>query len=371
MAQFQDDITTEIDSVTADVMKQFTGDTPDETPDDTPVAEAEDSSNPDDSADEESPAESEEEADEESPESDDTDDDAESEDESPELPEGMVAVPTITDKLVTEFVVKDNEGEEVEPPALVIEYKANGKVRKDRLDQVVKLAQFGVYNQEREQGLLAQQEEMTKEVESITEQLEVREDQLRRLLEDEEAYLKVRERYLQENAPEKRVERAESEVKDLKSRQAAERQQAQAERFYTGSVVPSLERIATDFPEVELDEVTAQFSAALVPVMRNGIVPPEMYPQIEQYIETALREWAEAKHTARVTRYSGEKAKAEKEAEAAKVAAAKAKRTAATAVRPATRSGTAPTKTSKPKASMSVEDAEEDALSTVLASLRT
>lgn len=371
MAQFQDDITTEIDSVTADVMKQFVSDTPDETPDDTPAPEAEDSSNPDASADEESPEEESSEAEAEESEEAEEDAEEESEEESPTLPEGMVAVPTITDKLVTEFVVKDNAGEEVEPPALMIEYKANGKVRKDRLDQVVKLAQFGVYNQEREQNLLSQQEEMTKEVESITEQLEVREDQLRRLLEDEEAYLKVRERYLQENAPEKRVERAESEVKEIKSRQAAERQQAQAEKFYTGAVVPALEQIATDYPEVDMDEVTAQFSAALVPVMRNGVVPPEMYPQVEQYIETVLREWAEQKHTARVQRYNGEKAKAEKEAEAAKVAAAKAKRTAATAVRPATRSGATPTKSTKPKANMSVEDAEEDALSSVLASLRT
>lgn len=361
MAQFQDDITTEIDNVTADVMKQFTGDTAAEEPDDTPEPEAEDDSNLEAGADE--PDDTPEEAAEEAEEPKD-------EAEVPPLPEGMVAVPTITDKLVTEFVVKDGEGDEVEPPALLIEYKANGKVRKDRLDQVVKLAQFGVYNQEREQALLSKQEEMASEVETITEQLSVREDQLRRLLEDEEAYLKVRERYLQENAPEKRVERAESEVKELKSRQAVERQQAQAERFYTGSVVPALERIATDFPEVEMDEVTAQFSAALVPVMRDGVVPPDLYPQVEQYIETVLREWAEQKHSARVTRYQGEKAKAEKEAEAAKVAAAKAKRSAASAVRPAVRSGTSATKTTKPKSSMSIEDAEEDALSTVLASLK-
>lgn len=361
MAQVQDDVTTEIDKVTADVMKQFTGDTSDDTPDDTPVVEAEDDSNLDEGAETEEPTED-----------DVPEDDAEEKEEEPAapLPEGMLAVPTISDKLVTEFVVKDGEGEEVEPPALMIEYKANGKVRKDRLDQVVKLAQFGVYNQEREQGLLAKQEEMATEVESITEQLSVREDQLRRLLEDEDAYIKVRERYLQENAPERRVERAESEVKELKSRQAIERQQAQAERFYTASVVPSLERIATDFPEVDMDEVTAQFSAALVPVMRDGVVPPDLYPQVEQYIETVLREWAEQKHTARVSRYQGEKAKAEKEAEAAKVAAAKAKRSAASAVRPAVRSGTGAVKTVKPKANMSVEDAESDALNDVLASLK-
>jgi hypothetical protein len=370
MAQFEDPITSEIDTVTADVMKQFIPQDDTETPEpDTPeVAEEE-------SSDEPEGAETEAEPSEESAEESDEAEEAEEGDEEEAadevaLPDGMVAVKVIDDKLVTEFVVKDHEGEEVEPPALMIEYKANGKVRKDRLDQVVKLAQFGVYNQEREQNLLAQQEEMTKEVESIAEQLTVREDQIRQLLEDEDAYLKVRERYLQENAPEKRVQRAESEVKELRNKQVEERRMVQAEQFYTGTVVPSLEQIASEYPEVELEEVSAQFSAALVPVMKNGVVPPEMYPQIEQYIETVLREWAEQKHTARVARYQGEKAKAEKEAEAAKVAAAKAKRSAASAVRPAVRSGASATKsTTKPKASMSVEDAEEDALNSVLASL--
>jgi hypothetical protein len=367
MAQFEDPITSEIDNVTSEVMKQFIPQDDTETPaPDTPEVAEEESSDDHEGAEEEvETSEESEEA------SEDSDEESEAEDKV-ELPEGMVAVKTIADKLVTEFVVKDDGGEEVEPPALMIEYKANGKMRKDRLDQVVKLAQFGVYNQEREQNLLAQQDEMTKEVESIAEQLSVREDQLRKLLEDEEAYLKVRERYLLENAPERRVERAESEVKELRQKQVDERRVAQAEQFYVGTVIPSLEKIASEFPEVELEEVSAQFSAALVPVMKNGVVPAELYPQVEQYIETVLREWAEQKHTARVTRYQGEKAKAEKEAEAAKVAAAKAKRSAATAVRPAVRSSANVTKaTTKPKANMSVEDAEEDALNSVLASLRT
>lgn len=367
MAQFEDPISSEIDTVTSDVMKQFIPQDDTETPDpETPEPAEEESSDEPEVA--EAEAEPSEESAEESEESEETEEEATGE---VALPEGMVAVKAIEDKLVTEFVVKDPEGEEVEPPALMIEYKANGKVRKDRLDQVVKLAQFGVYNQEREQNLLAQQEEMTKEVESISEQLSVREDQLRQLLEDEDAYLRVRERYLQENAPDKRVQRAESEVKELRQRQVEERRVAQAEQFYTGTVIPSLEQIASEYPEVELEEVSAQFSAALVPVMKNGVVPVEMYPQIEQYIETVLREWAEQKHTARVARYQGEKAKAEKEAEAAKVAAAKAKRSAASAVRPAVRSGAQAAKATKPKVNASIEDAEEDALSTVLASLRT
>ena len=75
------------------------------------------------------------------------------------LPEGFVVVEPVVEGLVTDFTLKDADGDELEIPALIVEYKANGKVRTDRLDQVVKLAQFGVYNQEREQRVQVVEQE--------------------------------------------------------------------------------------------------------------------------------------------------------------------------------------------------------------------
>ena len=49
-----------------------------------------------------------------------------------EMPEGYVAVATVTDALATEFTLRDAEGE-VEVPDLMVEYKANGKVRQGPL----------------------------------------------------------------------------------------------------------------------------------------------------------------------------------------------------------------------------------------------
>lgn len=329
----------------------------------TPVEEADDTS-----SDDETDAELE------APE-DEVEDSAEEDDaeeaEPVELPEGMVAVPAITDKMVTEFVIRDNEGEEVETPALVIEYKANGKVRKDRIDQVVKLAQFGVYNQEREQALVAKQDEAEQAVQEAMGQLEMREEQLRQLLEDEDAYLRVRERYMSENQPEKRARRAESEASELRTQRESERQAVQAERFYNQNIIPALSEIADKFPEVGIDEISAQLGTALVPVMRNGLVPPAMYPQVEQYIATVLAEWAESKHSSRVARYNGEKTKANKEVEAAKIAAAKAKRSAASAARPAVRSSSsASSKKSTKSTPATLAEAESAAMEEILSSLR-
>jgi len=137
---------------------------------------------------------------------------------TPELPGGYVAVPTVTEGLATEFTLKDAEGE-VEVPDLIVEYKANGKVRQDRLDKVVKLAQFGVYNEEREQKMQQAERDalsLKSEREELSQLIEEREAQLERLLTDEDYFLAVRDAFSQENSPERRAQRAEQQVKDLR-----------------------------------------------------------------------------------------------------------------------------------------------------------
>ena len=286
-------------------------------------------------------------------------------------PEGFANVATITDKLVTEFTVRDTDGDEVEPPALVIEYKANGKVRRDRIDQVVKLAQFGVYNQERETALAAQQEEAAKREDEVYAALETREAQLRRLLEDEETYLAARERYLAENSPEKRAARAEQETRTVREQRDMEQAAVEGERFFEGSVLPTLDELAAEYPEVELEELSAQFTTALMPLMKNGMVPRGQFGRVRQYLDTELRDWAKTKHDRRVAKIAAAREPSEKEAEAARIAAAKAKRATATAARPSARSGTAPSAPArKPVDRMSVDEASDDALASVLAGIK-
>ena len=70
------------------------------------------------------------------------------------LPDGYTAPAVLTDGLATEFTMLDADGE-IEIPNVTVKFKANGKMREERLDQVVKLAQVGVYNVEREERLKA------------------------------------------------------------------------------------------------------------------------------------------------------------------------------------------------------------------------
>jgi len=284
-----------------------------------------------------------------------------------ELPEGYVAVPSVTEGLATEFVLSDAEGE-VEVPALVVTYKANGKVRHDRLDQVVKLAQWGVYNQEREQVV---RQEVAQEKEQLVALVREREAQMERLLTDEDFLETIREGYLQENSAERRAERAESEVKNLQVQQQLASITESGERFYTNEILPAVQMIMDALPNVSMEEIAPrlemvmQAHAELAP---NGkpYVSPSRYDAIRQYIVDDLALWAQAVHTRRSQ--TSDAGKAGAELERARVEAQKAKRVVGQTLKPV---GQAARDTSKPKAQKpaTIDDAVHSALSAVLSSI--
>lgn len=289
-----------------------------------------------------------------------------------ELPEGYVAVPTVEDGLATEFTLYDTEGE-VEVPALMVEYKANGKVRKDRLDQVVKLAQWGVYNQEREQKL--QQDVAAKEQEFTT-LLSEREQQMERLLTDENFLEAVREAYLQENSPERRAERAEQQVQDIRVQHQLEAIEQQGNMFLQSELEPAVKLMTTALPTVSTEELESRILMAMqahAEQAPNGVlyVPPSRYDAIRQYIVEDLSIWAQAQHARRSQSVATPaQAKATAELQRAQVEAQKAKRAVGQATKPV---GTPAKESPKPKAAAkpaTVDDAINSALSEVLSSIR-
>jgi len=299
-------------------------------------------------------------------------------DEALELPGGYVAVPTVTEGLATEFTLRDAEGE-VEVPDLIVEYKANGKVRQDRLDKVVKLAQFGVYNEEREQKLQQTEREavsLKSEREELAQLIEEREAQLERLLTDEDYFLAVREAYSQENSPERRAQRAEQQVKDLRVQTEMQRITEAGQQFYTGEVQPAIQLIAEALPSVspqELEERMAyamQLHAAVAP---NGqtYLPASQFDAARQYIVQDLAVWAQMQHARRSESAPSSQVKEAQAAVAkAQVEAQKAKRAVGQATKPVGRA--ASNTPAKPKAAKpaTVDDALDSAMSEILASIR-
>ena len=289
--------------------------------------------------------------------------------EAPSLPDGYVAVPTVAEGLATDFRLMDAEGE-VEIPALIVEYKANGKVRQDRLDQVVKLAQWGVYNQDQAQRM---QQETVAQIEQAQQLLMEREAQMERLLTDEDFREAVQEAYLAEHTPEKRAERAEQRIESLQIQHQLEQISTSGEQFYQQEVVPALQMIQQALPTLSGEELEARLEMAMkahAEVAPNGVpyISPSRYDAIRQYIVEDLALWAQAAHVRRAQ--PAQAAQANAELERAQVEAQKAKRMVGQKLKPVGQPGVTPDRPAKPKPITSVDDAVESALSSVLSSLR-
>ena len=292
----------------------------------------------------------------------------------PVIPEGMSKVPAITDALATEFVVRDAEGE-IEIPALTIEYKANGKVRKDRLDQVVKLAQWGVYNHERETRFQTVEQEYAAAKTALSE----RETQLERLLTDDQFLLAVREAYEAENSPDKRVARAEQQVESLKVQQEMQKIQEAGDSFAEQEIYPAVDLIADALPYVTKDELYEKVAFVLQAQAErapNGelYVPVSRYDAVRKYIVDDLAVWAQfhngRRKPAPTPVATSETSKDRAELTRARVEAQKAKRVVGQTLTPVGRgdSGSSASKPSSKPATL--DDALSSAMEHVMAAVR-
>lgn len=293
-----------------------------------------------------------------------------------ELPDGYVAVPTVTEGLATEFKLMDEQGE-VEVPALIVEYKANGKVRQDRLDQVVKLAQWGVYNEERDKKAQAIEQEYQQTL-ATAQQMEQliaeREAQMERLLNDDQFLEAVRDAYLTENSPERRAERAEREKEDLRVSYQMQQIQTSGEQFYTAEIEPAIRMITDALPTVSAEEVEARLQMVMqahAEVAPNGqpYVPPSRYDAIRQYIVEDLALWAQMVNVKRSQPASNEKAAIKAELEKARIEAQKAKNLVGKATKPTGQAGKPSDVAKKPAKPATVDDAISSALNSVLSSI--
>lgn len=292
-----------------------------------------------------------------------------------DLPEGYVAVPTLSEGMATEFALYDDEGE-VEVPSLMVEYKANGKVRKDRLDQVVKLAQWGVYNEERDKKAQAIEQEYQQTLAAAQQMEQIvaeREAQMERLLQDDNFLDAVRDAYLAENSPEKRAERAEQQVSNLRIQQQMESISRTGEQFLQQEIEPAVRMITSALPHVSSEEINSRLEMVMqahADIGPNGApyVPPSRYDAIRQYIVEDLALWAQMVNAKRDQPATSQKAAIQAELDKARIEAQKAKNLVGRATKPTGTSGKLADGPKASKAPATVDDAVDSALKAALSS---
>ena len=258
--------------------------------------------------------------------------------------------------LMTTFTLKDGQGELAIPQGLMIEYTANGKTRSDPLDKVVKLAQMGHYQVEREQRVQqteAQSEEIRAYAGDIEQRLAQREAQMIQLLSDPDFREHAIQGYQAQQTPEKQLERQRQETDSLRLQQ--ERQTiTQQNAAYRGELLTSFDLLVQAVPNVSDREIGQKLDGFLNRLKdpRTGLVRPHQQAQINQFFLDDLVPWAQSLDDYRATlngtrsgkqsQVASAEAKKQTQAEldAANLRAAKARRAATANLRPAGARGT-------------------------------
>lgn len=300
--------------------------------------------------------------------------------ETPEivLPDGMAAVKKVEGReLATSFKLLDDSGE-LEIPEVTIEFEANGKPRREPLDKVVKFAQWGVYNHEREQHLVAEKQQIeTQKVhyQQIESRARAMEQERERLLSDPDYLVSQLKQYEQDNTPEARLTREREAIEQERQQFQVQQAVQQANAFFENEVVPATETIMKAMPTISAEEIGAKLvllsERFKVQTPLGRYVTAESFPHLKRAILTDVLPWAEALHEQRtherqsaMSAAKQETEKAKQDAQAAQVAAQKKTNMVGKAMKPGAKAsqGTGTNTPAPKKPIVTIQDAEEDAI---------
>lgn len=288
--------------------------------------------------------------------------------------------------LITTFTLKDATGELAIPKGLMVEYQANGKTRNDPLDKVVKLAQMGVYNAEREQRV-QQAETKVYDVEHQLAQvdgtLREREAQIERLLADPAFRERAVQAYQEQQTPEMQAQRLREEREQFQIEKERSEVAQVGEQYYEKEIVPAIAVLEQTLPHVTTDEITVRLAPFVNRLRdaRTGLVPPQRFAAISQHFLSEIVPWAqqldELRATERGTKSGRQQAadasaaqqQTQAELDRERVRAQKARRLATTHLKPPGRSA-APVVPAK-KAPSTHAEIMEDVIASALAGTQT
>lgn len=206
-----------------------------------------------------------------------------------------VELPKAERRLMTEFKVMDQEGE-LEVPEIKIKFKAKGEERELPLDHVVRLAQFGFANEEREQQVLAAKQfvsEAQQKEEQYKGLVNQYEGYYEKLFGDPAFYEEARLAYLNQNTPEARAQRTEQELHQVRAAQAQEKESQVIAGFVAQTITPEVSRLMQENPLVSENEVIGQYTRLTAPLLVRGRVPFQRLQQVEHLVKGDLANWVQ------------------------------------------------------------------------------
>ncbi len=299
---------------------------------------------------------------------------AEAEPETDATAESLPEIPLVDREPIVPLTVQV-KGQEIKGlPDLTITYTTpGGKTRTDPLDKVVRLAADGIYSEQREQRFrtIEQQAlEAQQELETYKQELAQQNAYLEQLMADENRYLNEKDVWDRMNTPEMRLQREREQLEAQRQQMEMQRIASTGEAYFTQTLTPALDMIASAVPMVEPEELVAKVTLYVKQLEgRKGYLTPDQYNYVNQFLIEEVAPWATGLNEARAEKY-GRKAEpvietpAKPAATAAAVQQQKAKATVAKAIKPVGRgAGSAPK--SRPAPS-TIDEAMDDAVQSAI-----
>ena len=235
--------------------------------------------------------------------------------------------------LQAQFQVYEGE-DELEIPDLKLKFKAAGEERELPLDRVVKLAQQGYYNEQRAEEMRQFREQLPQiedTISSLQQQNEMLLQGWRRVLSGDEDFLEAeRQEFLRTQSPEARAQRLEAELAAERGQTRQSQFERQAANFVQTQLVPELQNLEAEHPEVSFEEIVGRFNLLTAPLMVRGQIPPARFEQVSNLVNTELRPWVDAQNEKRISQKKAQTTVVER----ATATAQAAKRQTARAVMP-------------------------------------
>lgn len=297
------------------------------------------------------------------------------------MPDGFVALPKVEGReLATQFKLMDKDGE-LEVPDMLIEFKANGKVRTESLDKVVRLAQFGAYNEDREQAV-EQSKQQVQSVQAENNQWRAYarsiESKIEHLLTSDDAYLTERAKYEQENTPEARYQKSEQLRQQEHDQHEFRNATNMGQQFYASQLVPAVDTITKALPTVSEEEIGAKLLLVSdrfkVHTRFGSIIPPTAYQAVSEALVNEVLPWAQQLHEHRESQRVTTTKQTAAEIATAKAATQKAQADSQKKTTLLTKAGKpgvgqASKDTPAPKKLVTVQDHEDAALDATMAAM--
>ena len=210
----------------------------------------------------------------------------------------------------TRIVVRSTDGKFTPAPDVKLEFTVGDKTYLKTPAELVRMARDGVAGQQ----YVSEARQFREQIPQLQQTLQVLQQELeaqaalnRELLNDEGTYYERRSQWEQMNSPEARLARIEQERLHEEQTRRASYEQAQRQQivqtYFQQELKPVQDEVISGYPEVSLEAKMGRISIDTLPLMVNGVIPPERLPEYKAYLAGPFREWvtAEAARVARVT----------------------------------------------------------------------